>query len=48
MFIEQYVFLTLEQCKKLEAEKKIVAGGPVSSAIALAVIVRVDSLLEER
>jgi len=34
-FIEQYVLPTLEICKKLEEEKKIVAGGPVGGAIAL-------------
>ncbi len=35
-FIEQYIFPTLELCKKLQDEKKILAGGPVSGAIGLA------------
>ena len=45
-FIEQYVFPSLEICKKLQDEKKIVAGGPVSGAIALAMIIRADSIQE--
>jgi len=45
-FIEQNVLPTLELCKRLEAEKKIVAGGPVSGGIALAMIVRVESIQE--
>jgi hypothetical protein len=35
VFIEQFILPTLEHCKKLEAERKIVAGGPLSGAIAL-------------
>jgi hypothetical protein len=31
-FIEHYIFPTLELCKKLQDEKKILAGGPMSSA----------------
>jgi muconolactone delta-isomerase len=42
-FIEQYILPTLELCKKLEAEKKIVAGGPLSGAVALSLIVSADS-----
>jgi muconolactone delta-isomerase len=42
-FIEQFIVPTLELCKKLEAEKKIVAGGPVSGAIALSLIVKAES-----
>ena len=45
-FIEQYVFPTLEVCEKLLEEKKIVAGGPLSGAIALAVVVSVESVQE--
>ena len=45
-FIEQYIFPTLEICKKLQDEKKIVAGGPVSGAIALAMVIRADSIQE--
>src|SRR5262249_40072281 len=45
-FIEQYVFPTLEVCDKLLEEKKIVAGGPVGGAIALALVVRAESIQE--
>ena len=43
VFIEQFILPTLELCKKLEAEKKIVAGGPLSGAIALSIIVSAES-----
>ena len=43
VFIEQFILSTLELCKKLEAEKRIVAGGPLSGAIALALIVTAES-----
>ena len=42
-FIEQFILPTLELCKKLQAERKIVAGGPVGGSVALALIVRADS-----
>ena len=45
-FIEQYVFPTLDVCDKLLEEKKIVAGGPLGGAIALAVVVRAESIQE--
>jgi hypothetical protein len=45
-FIEQSIMPTLELCKKLEAEKKIVAGGPLSAAIALSFIVSAESAQE--
>jgi muconolactone delta-isomerase len=45
-FIEQMVLPTLELCKKLEAEKKIIAGGPVSGSIALSLIVKAESAEE--
>ena len=44
--IEQMILPTLELCKKLEAEKKIVAGGPVGGSIALSVIVSAQSAEE--
>ncbi len=44
--IEEYVFPSLEACKKLEEEKKILAGGPVSGSIALALIVRTETIQE--
>jgi muconolactone delta-isomerase len=46
VFIEQFILPTLELCKKLEAEKKIVAGGPLSGAIALSLIVSAESAQE--
>jgi muconolactone delta-isomerase len=45
-FIEQVILPTLELCTKLQDEKKIVAGGAVSGAIALALIVNADSARE--
>lgn len=46
VFIEQFILPTLELCKKLEAERKIVVGGPLSGAIALSLIVTADSVQE--
>ncbi|HET7208596.1 MAG TPA: muconolactone Delta-isomerase family protein [Terriglobales bacterium] len=46
VFIEQFILPTLELCKKLEAERKIVAGGPLSGAIALSLIVSAESVQE--
>lgn len=40
-FIECYVFPTLEICKTLADEKRIIAGGPQSGAVALSLIVEV-------
>lgn len=45
-FIEQFILPTLEICVKLEFAKKILAGGPVSGAVALALIVSADSAQE--
>ncbi len=44
--IEEFILPTLELCKKLQEEKKILAGGPMSGAIALALIVNADSAQE--
>ena len=46
VFIEQFILPTLELCKKLEAEKKIVAGGALCGAIALSLIVSVEPAQE--
>jgi muconolactone delta-isomerase len=46
VFIEQFILPTLELCKRLEAEKKIVAGGPLSGAVALSLIVNAESAQE--
>ncbi len=45
-FIEQYIFPTLERCKKLQDEKKILAGGPMSGAIGLVLVVNAESARE--
>jgi muconolactone delta-isomerase len=45
-FIEQFMYPTLEMAKKLQEEKKILAGGPVSGAVALALVVSADSAQE--
>ena len=45
-FIEQFILPTLETCEKLESAKKIIAGGPVSGAVALALIVNAESIQE--
>ena len=45
-FIEQFVFPTLDLCKRLEAEKTILAGGPLGGAIALAVVIKAESIQE--
>ena len=45
-FIEQFILPTLARCKKLETDKKILAGGPLSGAVALSLIVSAESLKE--
>lgn len=45
-FIEQYIFPTLELCKKLQDDKKILAGGPTSGAVGLVLIVNAESARE--
>lgn len=46
VFIEQFVLPTLEMCKKLQDEKRILAGGPLSGTIALALVVSAESIQE--
>src|SRR5262245_44784481 len=41
-FIEHYILPTLELGRKLQDERRILAGGPVSAAIGLAFIIRAD------
>ena len=43
VFTEQVILPTLELCKKLETDQKSVAGGPLSGAIALSLIVNAES-----
>jgi len=45
-FIEQFILPSLELCKKLEDEKKILAGGPANGAIRLIMIVSAESAQE--
>ena len=45
-FIEQFILPTLELCKKLQTEHKILAGGPISGAVALVLIVNAESVQE--
>ncbi len=45
-FIEEFILPTLELCKKLQEEKKILAGGPMSADIALVLIVNAESAQE--
>ena len=45
-FIEHYIFPSLEMCRELQAEKKILAGGPMSGTIGIAMIVNAESALE--
>jgi hypothetical protein len=43
---ENYIFPSVEMFRKLREEKKILAGGPISGTIAIAVIVEAASPLE--
>jgi len=45
-FIEHYVLPSLEACKRLLAEGRIRAGGPMSGTIGLAMIVEAGSARE--
>ena len=45
-FIEELILPTLEQCEKLQRDRKILAGGPMSGAVALALIVTAESAQE--
>ena len=45
-FIKGFIFPTLEQCEKLQERGRIVAGGPMSGAVALALIVSAESAQE--
>jgi hypothetical protein len=44
--IEQYILPSLELCRRYENEKKIVAGGPMSAVIGLALIAEAGSAVE--
>ena len=46
VFFEKFIHPILELCKKLEDEKKILAGGPISGTTGLALVVKADSAKE--
>ena len=46
VFFGEFIRPTLELCKRLEDEKKILAGGPISGTIGLALVVKADSAKE--
>jgi muconolactone delta-isomerase len=46
VFFEEVIHPTLELCKKLQEEKKILAGGPISGTIGLVLVVKADSARE--
>src|SRR5215469_11626109 len=46
VFFDEFIHPTLELCKKLQDEKKILAGGPISGTIGLALVVKADSAKE--
>jgi muconolactone delta-isomerase len=45
-FIEQLILPTLECCKELQRERKIIAGGPMSGAVAPVLVVEANSARE--
>ena len=45
-FFQEFIRPTLELCKKLQEEKKIIAGGPISGAVGLALVVNAESARE--
>lgn len=46
VFLEQLVLPTLERCARLAEEKRILAGGPMSGRIAIALVVEARSAQE--
>jgi muconolactone delta-isomerase len=46
VFFKEFIQPTLELCKKLQDEEKILAGGPISGTIGLALVVQADSAKE--
>ncbi len=42
-FIEKYILPTLDLCRKLESEKRITGGGPMSGAVGLVLLVEAES-----
>ena len=44
--IEQYILPSLELCRRWQADGKLLAGGPVSGSIQLAIVLEVESVQE--
>ena len=44
--VERYILPSLEICRKWQAEGKLLAGGPVSGSIQLAIVLEVESVQE--
>jgi muconolactone delta-isomerase len=44
--IERFILPSLEICRKWQAEQKLLAGGPVSGSIQLAIVLEVESVQE--
>ena len=44
--IERYILSSLEICRNWQAEQKLLAGGPVSGSIQLAIVLEVESAQE--
>jgi len=45
-FLEGYIFPSLEMLNKLEEEKKVIAGGPMTGTIGIALMVKAESAQE--
>jgi muconolactone delta-isomerase len=46
LLIEQYILPSLQICRRWQAEGKLLAGGPVSASIQLAIVLEVESVQE--
>jgi muconolactone delta-isomerase len=44
--IERFILPSLEICRKWQTEQKLLAGGPVSGSIQLAIVLEVESVQE--
>lgn len=42
-FIERYILPTLERCEQLQTQGRVAAGGPVSGAVALDLIIDAET-----
>jgi len=45
-FFEEFIHPTLELCKKLQDQKKILAGGPICGTIGLVLVIKAESAKE--